>query len=62
LKVADDLYVIQNATTRSQMGRTRQHHDHRHAGVILVDSKFERVHGDIIQGEVGHRRPVRYMV
>ena len=66
LKVADDLYVIQNQNnTVAEIGQnggnvsiivTRD-------GVILVDSKFERMHDDIMAKiKSVTDRPVRYLV
>jgi glyoxylase-like metal-dependent hydrolase (beta-lactamase superfamily II) len=66
IKVADDLYVIQNANhTVAEIGQnggnvavivTRD-------GVILVDSKFERMHDDIMaKVRSVTDRPVRYLV
>ena len=66
VKVADDLYVIQNANhTVAEIGQnggnvsvivTRE-------GVILVDSKFERMHDDIMAKVRSLTdRPVRYLV
>jgi glyoxylase-like metal-dependent hydrolase (beta-lactamase superfamily II) len=66
IKVADDFYVIQNANhTVAEIGQnggnvavivTRD-------GVILVDSKFERMHDDIIaKVRSVTDRPVRYLV
>ena len=66
VKVADDLYVIQNANhTVAEIGQnggnvsvivTRE-------GVILVDSKFERMHDDIMaKVRSVTDRPVRYLV
>jgi glyoxylase-like metal-dependent hydrolase (beta-lactamase superfamily II) len=66
IKVADDLYVVQNANhTVAEIGQnggnvtivvTRD-------GVILVDSKFERMHDDIMAKVKSITdRPVRYLV
>ena len=66
IKVADDLYVIQNANhTVAEIGQnggnvsvivTRD-------GVILIDSKFERMHDDIMaKVRSVTDRPVRYLV
>ena len=66
IKVADDVYVIQNANhTVAEIGQnggnvsvivTRD-------GVILVDSKFERMHDDIMAKVRSITdRPVRYLV
>jgi cyclase len=66
IKVADDLYVIQNANhTVAEIGQnggnvtvvvTRD-------GVILVDSKFERMHDDVMAKVKSITdRPVRYLV
>ena len=66
IKVADDFYVIQNANhTVAEIGQnggnvsvivTRD-------GVILVDSKFERMHDDIMaKVRSVTDRPVRYLV
>jgi len=66
IKVADDVYVIQNANhTVAEIGQnggnvsvivTRD-------GVILVDSKFERMHDDIMaKVRSVTDRPVRYLV
>jgi glyoxylase-like metal-dependent hydrolase (beta-lactamase superfamily II) len=66
IKVADDIYVIQNANhTVAEIGQnggnvsvivTRD-------GVILVDSKFERMHDDIMaKVRSVTDRPVRYLV
>ena len=66
IKVADDVYVIQNANhTVAEIGQnggnvsvivTRE-------GVILVDSKFERMHDDIMaKVRSVTDRPVRYLV
>ena len=66
IKVADDLYVIQNANhTVAEIGQnggnvsiivTRD-------GVVLVDSKFERMHDDIMaKVRSVTDRPVRYLV
>jgi cyclase len=66
IKIADDLYVIQNANhTVAEIGQnggnvsiivTRD-------GVILVDSKFERMHDDIMaKVRSVTDRPVRYLV
>ena len=66
IKVADDVYVIQNANhTVAEIGQnggnvsvivTRD-------GVILVDSKFERMHDDIMAKVRSLTdRPVRYLV
>jgi cyclase len=66
IKVADDVYVIQNANhTVAEIGQnggnvsvvvTRD-------GVILVDSKFERMHDDIMaKVKSVTDRPVRYLV
>jgi glyoxylase-like metal-dependent hydrolase (beta-lactamase superfamily II) len=66
IKVAEDLYVVQNANhTVAEIGQnggnvsiivTRD-------GVILVDSKFERMHDDIMaKVRSVTDRPVRYLV
>ena len=66
VKVADDLYVIQNANhTVAEIGQNGGNVTIivTSEGVILVDSKFERMHDDIMaKVKSVTDRPVRYMV
>ena len=66
MKVADDLYVIQNANhTVAEIGQNGGNVTIivTSEGVILVDSKFERMHDDILAKVKSITdRPVRYMV
>ena len=66
MKVADDLYVIQNANhTVAEIGQNGGNVTVivTSDGVILVDSKFERMHDDIMaKVKSVTDRPVRYMV
>ncbi len=66
MKVADDLYVIQNANhTVAEIGQNGGNVTIivTTEGVILVDSKFERMHDDIMaKVKSVTDKPVRYMV
>jgi glyoxylase-like metal-dependent hydrolase (beta-lactamase superfamily II) len=66
IKVADDLYVIQNANhTVAEIGQNGGNVSIivTGDGVILVDSKFERMHDDIMaKVRSVTDRPVRYLV
>jgi cyclase len=66
IKVADDLYVIQNANhTVAEIGQNGGNVSVivTPDGVILVDSKFERMHDDIMaKVKSVTDRPVRYLV
>ena len=66
VKVADDLYVIQNANhTVAEIGQNGGNVTIivTSDGVILVDSKFERMHDDILAKVKSITdKPVRYMV
>jgi len=66
VKVADDLYVIQNANhTVAEIGQNGGNVSIivTSDGVILVDSKFERMHDDIMAKVKSITdKPVRYMV
>ena len=66
VKVADDLYVIQNANhTVAEIGQNGGNVTIivTSDGVILVDSKFERMHDDIMAKVKSITdKPVRYMV
>jgi cyclase len=66
IKVADDLYVIQNANhTVAEIGQNGGNVTIvvTSEGVVLVDSKFERMHDDIIaKVKSVTDQPVRYMV
>ena len=66
VKVADDLYVIQNANhTVAEIGQNGGNVTIivTTEGVILVDSKFERMHDDIMaKVKSVTDKPVRYMV